>query len=161
MEQSKVHKACRDQSVPLAIVEKHSRQRHVVLKSTDSRDLAPNKQPEIDRDDGIAHNKRVVVWLVAIALYWLARDCCCWWWRRRWRWRRALRRELWWGKIHGISAGPFRHLCGLLGTTRLFGVSHLQSRCCCASQVRVRHDLHQLGDEVDRRGVLGPTPKIL
>ena len=89
VEQSKVHKACRDQSVPLAIVKKHSRQRHVVLKSTDSGDLAPHEQSKIDCDDGIADNKRVVVWLVAIALYWLACDCL-WRWRR-W-WRRTLRR---------------------------------------------------------------------
>ena len=66
-----MHKACRDQSIPLTVVKKHSRQKHVVLKSTDSRDLTPNKQSEIDRDDGVTDNKWVVVWLITIALYWL------------------------------------------------------------------------------------------
>jgi hypothetical protein len=30
--------------------------------------LTPHKQSEIDRDDGIADNKRIVVWPVAVAL---------------------------------------------------------------------------------------------
>ena len=153
MEQSKVHKACRDQAIPLTVIKKDSRQKHVVLKAIDSRDLTPYKQPEIDRDDGVAENKRVVVWLVAIALQWLA--CGCSW---RWRWRRILRRNLGWGEVHGVSAALFRHRYDWRGTTRPFGASHLRSRCCCASQVRVQRDWRQLVYEVGRLGVLGPTP---
>ena len=52
-----MHKACRNQSVPLTIVKKYLRQRHVVLKATNSRYLAPHKQSEIDCDDGIADDK--------------------------------------------------------------------------------------------------------
>ena len=155
MEQSKVHKACRDQAIPLPVVKKHSRQKHVVLKSTDSRDLTPNKQSEIDRDDGITENKRVVVWLVTIALKRLARDCS-WRWRRRWR--RILRRNLGWGEVHRVSAVLFRHRHDWRGTTRPFDASHLRSRCCYASQVRVQRDWRQLVDAVGRLGVLGPTP---
>ena len=66
-----MHKACRDQAIPLTVVKKNARQKHVVLKSTDSRDLTPHEQSEIDRDDGVTNNKRVVVWLVTIPLYWL------------------------------------------------------------------------------------------
>ena len=72
MEQSKVHKACSDQAIPLTVVKKDSRQKHVVLEAIDARDLTPYKQSEIDRDDGVADDKRVVVWLVTIALYWLS-----------------------------------------------------------------------------------------
>lgn len=74
MEQSKVHKACRDQAIPLTVVKKNARQKHVVLEAIDARDLTPHEQSEIDRDDGIADDKRVVVWLVTIPLYWLL----CW-----------------------------------------------------------------------------------
>ena len=155
MEQSEVHKACRDQAIPLTVIKKHSRQKHVVLKSTDSRDLTPYKQSEIDRDDGVADDKRVVVRLIAIALYRLARDCSWWWW---WWWRRILRRNLGWGEVHRVSAVLFRHRHDWRGTTRPFDASHLRSRCCYASQVRVQRDWHQLVDEVDRLGVLGPTP---
>jgi len=69
-----VHKACGDQAIPLTVVKKNARQKHVVLESIDSRDLTPHEQSEIDRDDGITENKRVVVWPVTIALYWLL----CW-----------------------------------------------------------------------------------
>ena len=157
-----MHEACRYQAIPLAVVKEHSRQKHVVLEAIDTRDLAPHKQPKIDRDDGIAHNKQIVVLLVTVALYWLTnwRLACKrsrWWWR----WRcRVLRRRLWRWKIHGISAAPFRHRHDWLGTTRLFDASHLQNQCCCASQVRVRRDWHQLVVEADRLDELGPTPVI-
>ena len=154
MEQSKVHKACRDQAIPLTVIKKHSRQKHVVLKSTDSRDLTPYKQSEIDRDDGVTDDKRVVVWPITVSLYWLSCDCSWWWW---W-WCRVLRRNLGWGEVHGLSAAFFRHRHDWCGTTRLFGASHLRSRCCCAIQVRVQLDWRQLVDEVGRLGVLGPTP---
>lgn len=68
MEQSKVHKACGDQAIPLTVVKKNARQKHVVLEAIDARDLTPHEQSEIDRDDGIADDKRVVVWLITIAL---------------------------------------------------------------------------------------------
>ncbi len=156
MEQSKVHKACRDQAIPLTVIKKHSRQKHVVLEAIDARDLTPYKQSEIDGDDGVTENKRVFVWLVTIALNRFARDCS---WRRRWRWRRRiLRRNLGWGEVHRVSAVLFRHRHDWRGTTRLFDASHLRSRCCCASQVRVQRDWRQLVDEVGRLGVLGPTP---
>ena len=155
MEQSKVHKACRDQAIPLTVVKKNARQKHVVLEAIDSRDLTPHEQSEIDRDDGITENKRVC--LITIALYWLS--CNCSWRRWRWRWRRRiLRRNLGWGEVHRVSAVLFRHQHDWRGTTRLFDASHLRSRCCYASQVRVQRDWHQLVDEVDRLGVLGPTP---
>ena len=156
MEQSKVHKACRDQAIPLTVVKKHSRQKHVVLKSTYSRDLTPHEQSEIDRDDGVTDNKRVVVWLITISLKRLARNCW-WWWRWRW-WRRILRRNLGRGEVHRVSAVLFQHRHDWRGTTQLIDASHLRSRCCCAIQVRALHDLRQLVDEVDRLGVLGPTP---
>ena len=63
-----MHKACSDQAIPLTVIKKHSRPKHVVLEAIDARDLTPNKQPEIDGDDGVTENKRVVVWLVTIAL---------------------------------------------------------------------------------------------
>ena len=66
-----MHKACRDQAIPLTVIKKHSRQKHVVLEAIDARDLTPYKQSEIDRDDGVADDKRVVVWPVTISLYWL------------------------------------------------------------------------------------------
>ena len=69
-----MHKTCRDQAIPLTVVKKNARQKHVVLEAIDSRDLAPHEQSEIDRDDGVADDKRVVVWLIAISLYWLL----CW-----------------------------------------------------------------------------------
>ena len=156
MKQSKVHKACGDQAIPLTVVKKHSRQKHVVLKSTDSRDLTPYKQSEIDRDDGVTDNKRVVVWLITISLKRLARNCW-WWWRWRW-WRRILRRNLGRGEVHRVNAVLFQHRHDWRGTTQLFDASHLRSRCCCAIQVRALHDWRQLVDEVDRLGVLGPTP---
>ena len=164
MEQSKVHKACSDQAIPLTVVKKNTRQKHVVLEAIDARDLTPYKQSEIDGDDGVTDNKRVVVWLITIALYWLlcwnlscyrlASDCSWRWWR----WRRILRRNLGWGEVHRVSAVLFRHRHDWRGTTRLFDASHLRSRCCYASQVRVQRDWHQLVDEVGRLGVLGPTP---
>ena len=156
MEQSKVHKACGDQAIPLTVVKKNARQKHVVLEAIDSRDLTPHEQSEIDRDDGVTENKRVVVWLVTIALPRLSCNCS-WRWRWRW-WRRILRRNLGWGEVHRVSAVLFRHQHDWRGTTRLFDASHLRSRCCYASQVRVQRDWHQLVDEVDRLGVLGPTP---
>ncbi len=66
-----MHKACRDQAIPLTVVKKNARQKHVVLEAIDSRDLTPREQPEIDRDDGVADDKRVVVWPITISLYWL------------------------------------------------------------------------------------------
>ena len=156
MEQSKVHKACRDQAIPLTVVKKNARQKHVVLEAIDSRDLTPHEQSEIDRDDGVTENKRVVVWLVTIALPRLSCNCS-WRWRWRW-WRRILRRNLGWGEVHRVSAVLFRHRHDWRGTTRPFDASHLRSRCCYAIQVRVLHDWRQLVDEVDRLGVLGPTP---
>ncbi len=63
-----MHKACRDQSIPLTVVKKNARQRHVVLEAIDSRDLTPHEQSEIDCDDGVTDDKRVVVWLITIPL---------------------------------------------------------------------------------------------
>lgn len=159
MEQSKVHKACRNQAIPLTIIKKNARQKHVVLKSIDPGDLAPDKQPKIYCNDGVADDERVVVRSVTIALYWLSceRLTCDCPRRRRWWWR-ALRRNLRWGKVHGVSAVLFRRRPDWRNTTRLFGASHLRSRCCYASQVRFRRDWHQHVCAVDRRDVLGPTP---
>ena len=85
-----MHKACRDQAIPLTVIKKDSRQKHVVLKSIDSSDLTPYKQPEIDRDNGVADDKRIVAWSVVVALNWFvgcglaherfARERPRWWW---------------------------------------------------------------------------------
>ena len=69
-----MHKASGDQAIPLTVVKKNARQKHVVLEAIDSRDLTPHEQSEIDRDDGVTDDKWVVVWLVTIPLYWLL----CW-----------------------------------------------------------------------------------
>ena len=69
-----MHKACRDQAIPLTVIKKDTRQKHVVLEAIDARDLTPNKQSEIDGDDGVTDDERVVVRPITVSLYWLL----CW-----------------------------------------------------------------------------------